>query len=82
MRLKYSRLAKLVGLVLLFVFVIPLFFNNFDKQALRSSADLERQIDLAFKNEGKHIEDLKNGIKVEDINNNNNEQGVFDTFKN
>ncbi len=67
MRLKYSRFAKLFGLVLLFVFVIPFFFKNIEKTPLRSAVDLERQIDLAFKNEG---------LKVAAADNNNNNAPV------
>jgi hypothetical protein len=58
MRLKYSRILKLVGLVLFIVFVLPLFFDS--KPKLRSSdIDIERQIDLAFENQEKHVADIK-----------------------
>ena len=58
MRLKYSRILKLVGLVLFIVFVIPFFFDS--KPKLRSSdIDLDRQIDKAFENQDRHIGDLK-----------------------
>ena len=67
MRLKYSRILKLAGLVLLIIFVVPLFFDNSTK--LRSSdIDLERQIDKAFKNQERHIADANNEEpKVADV---------------
>lgn len=51
MRIKYSRLAKLFGLVALFVFIVPFFMKSIDKPSLRSSDDIERQIDLVFKHD-------------------------------